>query len=52
MEILLWIIGIVALIAIGAITTAIWVVKKGHKGYTKTRDAIKDRRDQRMQDRK
>ena len=50
MEIIFWIIGIFALIAIGAITTVIWVVKKGHKGYTKGRDAIRDRRDKKVQD--
>ena len=48
MEIIFWIIGIAALIAIGAITTAIWVVKKGHKGYTKGRDAIRDRRNKKV----
>lgn len=50
MEIVLWIIGILVLIIIGAVVTAKWVIKKGHKGYTRGRDAIKNRRNQKMQE--
>jgi len=50
MEIVFWIIGIIALIVIGAFVTARWVVRKGHKGYIKGRDAIRDRRDKKVQD--
>ncbi len=44
MEIIWWIILVVALIIIGAVAVAKWVIKKGHKGYTRGRDAIRDRR--------
>ncbi len=43
MDILFWIILIVALIVIGAVAVAKWTFRKGHKGYTK----IRDRRDER-----
>ncbi len=45
MEIVLWIIGIIALMVIGAVVVFKWVIRKGHQGYTKGRDAIRDRRD-------
>ena len=48
MEIAFWIIGIIALIVIGAFVTARWVVRKGHQGYTKTRDAVRERRDKKV----
>ena len=48
MEIVFWIIGIIALIVIGAFVTARWVVRKGHKGYTKGRNAIRDRRNKKV----
>lgn len=37
---------VIALVFIGAIAVISWTIKKGHKGYTKTRDAIKKRRDE------
>ena len=48
MEIVFWIIAVIALIVIGAFVTARWIVRKGHKGYTRGRDAIRNRRDKRL----
>lgn len=45
MEIVLWIIGTLALIIIGAVVVAKWIFRKGRKGYVRGRDAIRDRRD-------
>jgi hypothetical protein len=44
MEIIWWIILVIALIIIGAVALAKWIFKKGHKGYTRGRDAIRNRR--------
>jgi hypothetical protein len=44
MDFLLWVIAVVALIFIGIIAVIKWTLKKGHKGYTKGRDAIRNRR--------
>ncbi len=43
MEILVWIVLILAVIVIGVVAIIKWTFKKGHKGYTK----IKDRRNER-----
>jgi hypothetical protein len=44
MEIIWWIILVVALIIVGAVAVIKWAIRKGHKGYTRGRDAIRDRR--------
>ena len=48
MEIVLWIIGIAALVIIGVVAVLRWFFKKGHQGYTKGRDAIRERRDKKV----
>ena len=37
-EIIIWVLAIVALVIIGAIVVVKWIVKKGHKGYTRLKD--------------
>lgn len=49
MNIIWWLLLIIILILVGTFVIARWVIRKGHKGYTTTRDAIRDKRDKRVQ---
>ena len=48
MDILFWILALVVLVFIGVVAVVRWVFKKGHKGYTRGRDAIRNRRDKKV----
>ncbi len=48
MNIIYWILIILAIFVIGVVVIAKFVIKKGHKGYIKTRDTIRERRESRQ----
>ncbi len=50
MEIIWWILLVIALIIIGAVSLVTWIIKKGHSGYMKGKDAISERRNRKVQD--
>lgn len=44
MNIFWWVLIALALVIIGAVVVVKWVFNKGHQGYTRARDGIRNRR--------